>query len=401
MSQAGGSLAGQILVFASVSLSLQVKQAGRSPAYQDKCVVEDFILTKPSVVVSSVCKSLLEMEKSRDMVLGIEDESGQPVSPLSILSLLERVSTIIDGVQASQQRMEERQHQLEASVATVQSELLKLVQNHGATATTVDKLLQKARRVSAHVKEVRSRVEKQNVRVKKVETAQDELLTRNKFRVVIYQGEAEVPSVAVTKTPKDAGLANVEVEPDEYEIPADLSSDEEYMVVEEAESSRAARLRQTGLKGIDNIRAAFSKDNMNKTRDRTRENLSKTKESLSKTSQTLGTKINTLGEKIIPLEQREKMRQSGERLKENIAKKAPSKESFRIKLKKERAVAEGQEGAEAEPAVTPPKGRKTSPEVTYTEVVTEIKREGPVSEERATRISEEGKSGLAIETPEK
>lgn len=121
------------------------------------------------------------------MVLGIEDESGQPVSALSILSLLERVSTIIDGVQASQQRMEERQHQLETSVATVQSELLKLVQNHGATATTVDKLLQKARRVSAHVKEVRSRVEKQNVRVKKVETTQDELLTRNKFRVVIYQ----------------------------------------------------------------------------------------------------------------------------------------------------------------------------------------------------------------------
>ncbi|XP_053342911.1 caveolae-associated protein 4a [Clarias gariepinus] len=334
------------------------------------------------------------MDKGRDMVLGIEDESGQPVSALSILSLLERVSTIIDGVQASQQRMEERQHQLETSVSTVQSELLKLVQNHGSTATTVDKLMQKARRVSAHVKEVRSRVEKQNVRVKKVESTQDELLTRNKFRVVIYQGEAEVPSVAVTKTPKDVGLANVEVEPDNYEVPADLSSDEEYMVVEEAESSRAARLKQTGLKGIDNIKAAFSKENMNKTRERTRENLSKTKESLSKTGQTLGTKINTLGEKIIPHEQREKMRLSSERLKENIAKKAPTI------LKKERAVAEGQEGAEAEPAVTPPKGKKTSPEVTYTEV-TEIKREGPVSKEKVTHIPEEGKSGLAIDTPEK
>ncbi|TTH23516.1 Caveolae-associated protein 4a [Bagarius yarrelli] len=279
------------------------------------------------------------MEKSTDMVLGIEDESGQPVSALSILSLLERVSAIIDGVQASQQRMEERQHQLEGSVSAVQSELLKLVQNHGATATTVDKLLQKARRVSAHVKE----------------------------------GETEIPSVAVTKTPKDAGLANVEVEPDEYEIPADLSSDEEYMVVEETESSsRAARLKQ-------NIRAAFSKENMNKTRDRTRENLSKTKESLSKTGQNLGTKFNTLGEKIIPPEQREKMRQSGERLKENLAKKAPSKDAFRIK--KERAVGEGEEGA-----VTPPKGRKAIPEVTYSEVVTEYKREEPVSEEGATQI---------------
>lgn len=182
----------------------------------------------------------------------------------------------------------------------------------------------------------------------------------------------------MTKTPKDAGLSNVQVEPDEYEIPADISSDEEYMVVEEAETSRAARLKQTGLKGIDNIRAAFSKENMNKTRDRTRENLSKTKESLSKTGQSLGTKFNTLGEKIIPLEQREKMRQSGERLKENIAKKTNTKES---KLKKERAVAEGQEGAEAESATPPGKERKASLEVTYTEVVTESKREGPVSED--------------------
>lgn len=196
-------------------------------------------------------------------------------------------------------------------------------------------------------------------------------------------------------------MNNVQVEPDEYEIPADLSSDEEYMVVEEAESSRAARLRQTGLKGIDNIKAAFSKENMNKTRDRTRENLSKTKESLSKTGQTLGTKINTLGEKIIPLEQREKMRQSSERLKENIAKKTPNKESFRIKLKKERAVAEGEEGAEAEPAMAPANSRKTSPEVTYTEVVAEIKLEGPVCEEEATHIPEKSKIGLTIETPEK
>lgn len=136
---------------------------------------------------SSGCESVSEMETKGDLVLGFEDETGKPVSALSILSLLERVSTIIDGVQASQQRMEERQHLLETSVTAVQSELQKLAQNHGATASTVDKLLQKARRVSTHVKEVRTRVEKQNIRVKKVETTQDELLTRNRFRVVIYQ----------------------------------------------------------------------------------------------------------------------------------------------------------------------------------------------------------------------
>lgn len=179
------------------------------------------------------------------------------------------------------------------------------------------------------------------------------------------------------------------MEPDEYDIPADLSSDEEYMVVDEVESSRGARLKQSGLKGLENFKSAFSKEGMSKTREKTRENLSKTKESLSKTGHSLGTKINTFGEKVVPHEQRDKIRQSGERLKENIAKKAPSKESFRIKLKKERTVAEGQEGAEEEPAVTPPKGRKSSPDVTYTEVVTESKREGPISEEGATRIHED------------
>lgn len=187
--------------------------------------------------------------------------------------------------------------------------------------------------------------------------------------------------MAVTKAPKGPGLEGLEIEPDSYDIPADLSSDEEYMSVEEADSSRAARLKKSMMKGTETIKAAFSKENMAKTKDN------------------LGTRFHNLGEKVVPPERREKMhqageriKQSGERLKENISKKAPTKESFRIKLKKERTVAEGQEGAEgageAKDAVAPAKGRK-SPGVTYTEVVTETKREGPVEEAGATRIAED------------
>lgn len=120
-------------------------------------------------------------------IVGVEDEAGNPISALTILSLLERVAGIIDNVQSSQQRMEERQLELENSIKTVQGDVLKLAKDHTDTSGTVEKLLQKTRKVSANVKEVRTRVEKQNVRVKKVETTQDELLTRNKFRVVIYQ----------------------------------------------------------------------------------------------------------------------------------------------------------------------------------------------------------------------
>lgn len=128
-------------------------------------------------------------------IVGVEDEAGNPISALTILSLLERVAGIIDTVQASQQRMEERQVELEDGIRSVQGDVLKLAKDHGDTGGTVEKLLQKTRKVSANVKEVRARVEKQNLRVKKVESTQDELLTRNKFRVVIYQvGTVREPS---------------------------------------------------------------------------------------------------------------------------------------------------------------------------------------------------------------
>ncbi|XP_053294129.1 caveolae-associated protein 4a [Pleuronectes platessa] len=310
-------------------------------------------------------------------IIGVEDEAGNPISALTILSLLERVAGIIDNVQSCQQRMEERQLDLESNIKTIQGDVLKLAKDHTDTSSTVEKLLQKTRKVSANVKEVRARVEKQNVRVKKVESTQDELLTRNKFRVVIYQGETEVPSVAVTKSPKGLGLDGLEIEPDFYDVPADLSSDEEYLSVEETDSSRAARLKKSVVKSTESLKAAFSKEKMNKTKDN------------------LGTRFHNLGEKVMPPERREKMhqagerlKQSGERLKENIAKKAPNKETFRIKLKKERAVAEGQEGAEADPEaqVQVEDPQEASPEVAYTEVGLETKREGPVEEAGATRI---------------
>lgn len=143
--------------------------------------------------------------------------------------------------------------------------------------------------------------------------------------------------------------ARAEIEPDKFELPPE--SDEEYMVVEEADSSMAGRVKKTGLTRIESFKATFSKENMSKTRDN------------------LGSKVNKLGERIVTAERREKIRQSGERLKqsgerlkETITKNVPAK----LNLKKERTVAEGQEGAEggtdgAVP-VPPPKGRKGTPD---------------------------------------
>lgn len=135
--------------------------------------------------------------------------------------------------------------------------------------------------------------------------------------------------------------ARAEVEPDKFELPPE--SDEEYMVVEEADSA-AGRMKKSGLTRIESFKATFSKENMSKTREN------------------LGSKVNKFGERIVTAERREKIRQSGERLKETITKSVPAK----LNLKKERTVAEGQEGAEgategAAP-VPPPKGRKGTPD---------------------------------------
>ncbi|MGH0114559.1 UNVERIFIED_CONTAM: hypothetical protein FKN15_020812 [Acipenser sinensis] len=276
-----------------------------------------------------------------------EDEAGAPISALTILALLERVAGIIDNVQACQQRMEERQLDLENSMKTIQIDILKMAKDHSTTGTTVDKLLEKTRK-----------------------------------------GETEIPSVAITKTPKGGSVRNA-IEPETNDPPPDLSSDEEYMVVEEADSSTAARLKKSGMRRIDSIKKAFSKENM------------------VKTKQNLGTKVNRISTRIVTPERREKiqqskerikqsgerMKQSGERLKESISKAAPTKESFKFTIKKdkERTVAEGQEGnqgalaeqasAEAGASAQPPKAsRKTSLDVTYTEVVTEVKQESSTTE---------------------
>ncbi|KAF0028625.1 hypothetical protein F2P81_019712 [Scophthalmus maximus] len=252
----------------------------------------------------------------------------------------------MDSVQITQQRMEERQQELENTVKTIQANVIKLTSDHANTSSSVDRLLEKTRKVSRHIKDVRVRVENQNVRVKKVEATQGDLLAKNKFRVVIYQGDQEVKAVTPGSEPAEPSAgARGEVEPDKFELPPE--SDEEYMVVEEADSSSAGHMKKTGLTRIESFKATFSKQNMSKTREN------------------LGSKVNKFGERIVTAERREKIRQSGERLKQSGERlKETITKSVPAKLKKERTVAEGQEGAEgategAAP-VPPPKGLKGS-----------------------------------------
>ncbi|KFV85179.1 Muscle-related coiled-coil protein, partial [Struthio camelus australis] len=254
-----------------------------------------------------------------------EDEEEQDAA-YTIVTVLDKVANIVDSVQASQKRIEERHREMENAIKTIQIDILKLAQAHGNTGYTVNKLLEKTRKVSCTVKEVRARVERQSANVQKVEAKQEEMLRKNKFRVVIYQEETECPSSLSVIKERTRG-ENLE---DDFFPPDDLSSDEEYYI----EESKAALFKKSGMRRIDDIKKAFSRENIQKTR------------------QNFGKKVNRLQTRIVTPERRERIRQSGERLKQSgirfkktISQAAPVRKTFKIhKKNKERTVAEGQEG---------------------------------------------------------
>uniref|UniRef100_A0A8C9D300 Muscle-restricted coiled-coil protein n=2 Tax=Panthera TaxID=9688 RepID=A0A8C9D300_PANLE len=264
-----------------------------------------------------------------------EDEDQD--AALTIVTVLDKVATIVDSVQASQKRLEERHREMENAIKSVQIDLLKLSQSHSNTGYVINKLFEKTRKVSAHIKDVKARVERQQTHVRKVESKQEEIMKKNKFRVVIFQEEIRCPtSLSIVK---DRNLTeNQEAEDDVFDPPIDLSSDEEYYV----EESRSARLRKSGKERIDNIKKAFSKENMQKTR------------------QNFDKKVNRIRTRIVTPERRERLRQSGERLrqsgerlkqsgerfKKSISNAAPSKEAFKmrsLRKAKDQTVAEDAE----------------------------------------------------------
>ncbi|XP_021242646.1 muscle-related coiled-coil protein [Numida meleagris] len=303
-----------------------------------------------------------------------EDEEEQDAA-YTIVTVLDKVANIVDSVQASQKRIEERHREMENAIKTIQIDILKLAQAHGNTGYTVNKLLEKTHKVSSTMKEVRARVERQSANVRKVQTKQEEMLRKNKFRVVIYQEETECPSSLSVIKEHTAG----ETFEDDFLPPDDLSSDEEYYI----EESKAAQFKKSGMRRIDDIKKAFSRENIQKTR------------------QNFGKKVNRLQTRIVTPERRERIRQSGERLKQSgirikktISQAAPTKETFKIhKKNKERTVAEGQEGSQEAGVHIATELTATEPfteEISYTEVITKVKKDKNSAPRGAAQTAERG-----------
>lgn len=117
-------------------------------------------------------------------------------------------------------------------------------------------------------------------------------------------------------------------------VPDDLNSDEEVEIEEIIEESRTKRLQRTTKQQVDNIKKAFSKEKMEKTKIKTKENLEKTRQktrdnlektrqktrdNLEKTKHSLEKKMGKLGTRMTPnQERRAKMKSSKEKAKKSL-----------------------------------------------------------------------------------
>lgn len=94
-----------------------------------------------------------------------EDEDQD--AALTIMTVLDKVAAIVDSVQASQKRIEERHREMGNAIKSVQIDLLKFSQSHSNTSYAINKLFEKTQKVGAHVKDMKARVERQQIHVKK------------------------------------------------------------------------------------------------------------------------------------------------------------------------------------------------------------------------------------------
>ncbi|KAM4033266.1 caveolae-associated protein 1 isoform 1-T1 [Anomaloglossus baeobatrachus] len=254
-----------------------------------------------------------------------EPIKADQINGVLVLSLLDKIIGAVDQIQATQTQLETRQQEMENVVGSIQGELTKLTKSHATTSNTASKLLEKVRKVSVNVKTVRQNLERQQAQIKKLETNESELLRRRNFKVMIYQDEVKMPSkLSISKSLKDTEKQEVEDDGQEKENKEDesehiqLSSDEEVEVEETIEESRAEKIKRSGMRKVDDIKKAFSKEKMEKTKVRTKENLEKTRQNLEKTRHNIEKKMTKLGTKIVTNERREKMKTSKDKFKKSF-----------------------------------------------------------------------------------
>ncbi|KAL8176018.1 UNVERIFIED_CONTAM: Caveolae-associated protein 1 [Gekko kuhli] len=136
---------------------------------------------------------------------GEEPIKSDQINGVMVLTLLDKIIGAVDQIQLTQSQLEERQQEMDGVVASIQGELAKLTKAHTTTSNTVNKMLEKVRKVSVNVKTVRQNLEKQGGQIKKLESNEAELLKRRNFKVMIYQDRQagkDLPHVESPEVPR-------------------------------------------------------------------------------------------------------------------------------------------------------------------------------------------------------
>uniref|UniRef100_A0A3P9P2Y8 Caveolae associated protein 2b n=1 Tax=Poecilia reticulata TaxID=8081 RepID=A0A3P9P2Y8_POERE len=241
------------------------------------------------------------------------EKLGQgPVNAITVLTLLDKLVNMLDAVQDNQNKMEMHQVQMEGVVRGIQADMTRLSKSHSHTSNTVSKLLDKSRKLSVTMKE---RMERQGAQVRKLEANHAHLISRNNFKVLIFQEENEIPTDVFVKEPppfprdeileegepsvpgvsdgrQDGGFQTIDLSSDEdVGLEADMDEEEPWpQDLDSMEKSTADKLKRSSLKKVDSLKKAFSRHNIEK-------------------------KMNKIGTKIVSAEQREKIKQRTASLK--------------------------------------------------------------------------------------
>ncbi|XP_034418358.1 caveolae-associated protein 2a [Cyclopterus lumpus] len=348
-----------------------------------------------------------------DAAPGSPVDRGQ-VSAITVVALLDKLVNMLEAVQDNQQRMEQRQADLEGAVRVVQGDVTRLSRTHVGTSNSVNKLLERSRKVSGHLKDVRERMDKQAVQVKKLEANHSHLLKRNHFKVIIFQEDNEIPaSVSVKdsfKTPQpsqydaesilpapsvagsvdgsrahEEGLQTISLSDDDDD---DLTVHHEEYEMCGSEASmgpgtsrsferRADKFKRNSLKKVDSLKKAFSRQSIEK-------------------------KVNQITTKIVPPEKREQIRKS---LSPNQPKSPTAKSSsFKVspmtfnikKVRDGEAPAQGEDFPGEEDHVEIPALESFDEEIPLAEVHTQEGVVEKIQEMRSPSTPESMKAELAI-----
>nr|XP_057941900.1 caveolae-associated protein 2b [Doryrhamphus excisus] len=244
------------------------------------------------------------------------EKMGQgPVNAITVLTLLDKLVNMLDVVQENQHKMEAHQVEMEGVVRGIQADMFKLSKSHSHTSNTVSKLLDKSRKLSVTMKEVRDKMERQGAQVRKLEANHAHLANRNGFKVLIFQEENEIPASVFVKDappfprdeileegdelapgvegdqPSEGGLHTINLSSDEdVGLEDDVEEEIWPQDLENMEKSRAEKLKRSSMKKVDNLKKALSRQNIEK-------------------------KMTKIGTKIVSAEQRERIKQKTASLK--------------------------------------------------------------------------------------